>query len=67
MLEGKGLGLGKNGVRLYMAFKISVHLEYLLQFNDWKSMMKKLSYNYKTHEMFYRLLQCTALKDSPVL
>ena len=50
-----------------MAFKISVHLECLLQFNDWKSMMKKLSYNYKTHEMFYRLLQCTALKDSPVL
>lgn len=30
-------------------------------------MMKKLSYNYKTHELFYRLLQCTTVGEQPVL
>lgn len=67
VLEKKGLGLCNKGDQVYLAFKISSHLESLLQFNDWKTMMKKLQYNYKTHEMFYRLLKCTTLKEDKVL
>lgn len=49
MLNTKGLGIGKNGEKIYLAFKISTHLEYLLQNNSWKGMMKKLGYNYRTN------------------
>ena len=48
MLDTKGLGIGENGEKLYLAFKISTHLECLLQYNSWKGMMKKLGYNYRT-------------------
>lgn len=49
MLKQKGLGVGKDGESIYMAFKISAHLECLLQFNDWKTMMNKMEHNYKTN------------------